>query len=849
MDKKVISFFRRSISTVVVICVAVFILLTLFMSHRTEQTVEEISNIYMSEMNQQIQQKFRSIIRLRLEQVEGIIKRNPLDTEKNNQQLLEELQVSGEIRNFTFLGLYGENGDLEIVYGDEVKISDTDEDIQTSLNESEDLVTYGQNDQGEKILLIGKKAAYEMKSGNISKAIIAGISMEYLNQALFLEENDAVVYSHIIDKNGNFVIRNSDAFRESYFERIMEQYDEFDGKKTDDYVRELKNAMDKEEMYTSLVSIDGHQRKIYCSPLYLSSSWYLITVMPSEVLGDSITELDTMRVIIMIGSGAVILFTMSVIFVLYYRLSQKQLRELEKAKEEADHANRAKSEFLSSMSHDIRTPMNAIIGMTEIAQRNIEDPVRVEECLRKVRLSSKQLLGLINDVLDMSKIESGKMPLNIAPMSLRDAMDDIVNIMQSQVKEKKQYFDIFIKKIVCEDVFCDDLRLNQVLLNFLSNAVKYTPEEGRIDVHMYQEESPKGEDFVRTHFRVIDNGIGMSPQFQEKIWDNFTRADSDEVRHIMGTGLGMAITKKIIDLMGGSIELKSELGKGSDFHMILDLKKADIKEEDMKLPAWNVLVVDDNEELCTSAVSNLEELGVHVEWTLDGRKAIQMIEESHNKKNDYHFVLIDWKMPGMDGIQTIHEIRNRVGQDIPVFLISAYDYSDLEQEISAELIEGFISKPLFKSTLYYRLIQYADGYTMEGEKKEDQEADFSGKRVLLAEDMEINWEVASAILSITGMELEWAVNGKECLEKFQSSEVGYYDAILMDIRMPVMNGYDATMAIRKLDRKDNNLPIIAMTADAFVGDIQKCMECGMNAHIQKPIDLKECISVLQKYLG
>lgn len=849
MDKKVISFFRRSISTVVVICVAVFILLTLFMSHRTEQTVEEISNIYMSEMNQQIQQKFRSIIRLRLEQVEGIIKRSPLDTEKNNQQLLEELQVSGEIRNFTFLGLYGENGDLEIVYGDEVKISDTDEDIQTSLNESEDLVTYGQNDQGEKILLIGKKAAYEMKSGNISKAIIAGISMEYLNQALFLEENDAVVYSHIIDKNGNFVIRNSDAFRESYFERIMEQYDEFDGKKTDDYVRELKNAMDKEEMYTSLVSIDGHQRKIYCSPLYLSSSWYLITVMPSEVLGDSITELDTMRVIIMIGSGAVILFTMSVIFVLYYRLSQKQLRELEKAKEEADHANRAKSEFLSSMSHDIRTPMNAIIGMTEIAQRNIEDPVRVEECLRKVRLSSKQLLGLINDVLDMSKIESGKMPLNIAPMSLRDAMDDIVNIMQSQVKEKKQYFDIFIKKIVCEDVFCDDLRLNQVLLNFLSNAVKYTPEEGRIDVHMYQEESPKGEDFVRTHFRVIDNGIGMSPQFQEKIWDNFTRADSDEVRHIMGTGLGMAITKKIIDLMGGSIELKSELGKGSDFHMILDLKRSDVKEEDMKLPAWNVLVVDDNEELCTSAVSNLEELGVHVEWTLDGRKAIQMIEESHNKKNDYHFVLIDWKMPGMDGIQTIHEIRNRVGQDIPVFLISAYDYSDLEQEISAELIEGFISKPLFKSTLYYRLIQYADGYTMEGEKKEDQEADFSGKRVLLAEDMEINWEVASAILSITGMELEWAVNGKECLEKFQSSEVGYYDAILMDIRMPVMNGYDATMAIRKLDRKDNNLPIIAMTADAFAGDIQKCMECGMNAHIQKPIDLKECIRVLQKYLG
>jgi len=216
-----------------------------------------------------------------------------------------------------------------------------------------------------------------------------------------------------------------------------------------------------------------------------------------------------------------------------------------------------------------------------------------------------------------------------------------------------------------------------------------------------------------------------------------------------------------------------------------------------------------------------------------------MIEESHNKKNDYHFVLIDWKMPGMDGIQTIHEIRNRVGQDIPVFLISAYDYSDLEQEISAELIEGFISKPLFKSTLYYRLIQYADGYKMEGEKKEDQEADFSGKRVLLAEDMEINWEVASAILSITGMELEWAVNGKECLEKFQSSEVGYYDAILIDIRMPVMNGYDATRAIRQLELSDaRKIPIIAMTANAFAEDEKEALDAGMDVHMAKPIDIE-----------
>lgn len=848
MDKKVIKFFRHSIISVIIICVAVFFWLTMFMSYRTEQTVEDISNIYMSEMNQQIQQKFRSIIRLRLEQVEGIIKRSPANTLEENPQLLEELQVSGEIRNFTFLGFYGADGGLEIIYGEDVKISDSNEDIVQSLHKNGNLVAYGQNNDGEKVLLLGKAASYTMANGDKSEALIAGISMEYLNQALFLEENEGVAYSHIIDKNGNFVIRNSDAFRESYFERISEQYEGIKGKSSDDYVKELKAAMETEDTYSTLVSVDGHQRRIYCSPLSVSSSWYLITIMSAEVLGESITKLDTMRVIIMIGSGSVILLTMSIIFLLYYRLSQKQLLELAKAKEMADRASMAKSEFLSSMSHDIRTPMNAIIGMTEIAQRNIKDSMRVEECLRKVRLSSKQLLGLINDVLDMSKIESGKMTLSIAPMSLRDTMDDIVNIMQPQVKAKKQYFDVFIKRILSEDVCCDDLRLNQALLNLLSNAIKYTPEEGRIDIYMNQEESPKGDEYVRTHFCVKDTGIGMSPEFQKRIWDNFSREDSEEVRHIMGTGLGMAITKSIIDLMGGTIELTSELGKGSSFHVTLDLKKSDIREEDMKLPAWNILVVDDNEELCVSAVSNLEELGVHVEWTLDGQKAIQMVEDRHKRKDDYHFVLIDWKMPGIDGIETIREIRNRVQSDIPVFLISAYDVSDLDQEISQTSIEGFISKPLFKSTLYHRLIQYADGYTMEGEKKETEEADFSDKKVLLAEDIEINWEVASAILSITGLEMDWAVNGKDCLKKFTDSEIGHYDAILMDIRMPELDGYDTTIEIRKLDRADKNLPIIAMTADAFSGDVQKCLDCGMNDHIQKPIDIKECIRVLQKYL-
>lgn len=301
--------------------------------------------------------------------------------------------------------------------------------------------------------------------------------------------------------------------------------------------------------------------------------------------------------------------------------------------------------------------------------------------------------------------------------------------------------------------------------------------------------------------------------------------------------------------MGGTIELQSEEDKGSTFHMTLDFKKALVSQEEMKLPPWNILVVDDNEALCASAVSNLEELGVHVEWALNGLDAVRMVEERYMKNENYQFVLIDWKMPGMNGLETVHEIRSRVGKEIPVFLISAYDCDDIEDQISASSVEGFISKPLFKSTLYQRLIQYVDGEQDGNEQKESEEDDFTGKRALMAEDMEINWEVAHEILSITGMEMDWAENGKICLEMFQNSEIGYYDVILMDIRMPVMNGYDTTKAIRALSRPDKDLPIIAMTADAFSGDVQKCMDCGMNEHLQKPIDLKECMRVLQKYLG
>ena len=846
-DKKIMKFIRNGLIVVIAVCLLVFFGLTTLMAYETQQTVAEISEVYMEEMNVQLQQKFSSIIRLRLQQVSGIIATNPPERSRYGESLLKDMTERSMVRNFSYLGFLTQEGELIDICGEKVEFKDNG-NVLMSLADNGEFVSKGLNQNNKKVLLLGKEAGYELNDGRRSIALVAGISMDYLNEVLFLDTEDEQVYSHIIDQQGNFVIRNGGVYQENYFERMNDEYGSIKKNKIAVHIDGLRESMHTGQEYSMQVWTAQEKRTIYCSPLSENSFWYLVTIMPEGRIDASIKRLDFVRMAIMISSMMIILVTMGIIFLKYYTYSKQQIEELKKAQQEAVQANVAKSAFLANMSHEIRTPMNAIVGMTEIALKNIQSVDRVEDCLHKVKLSSKHLLGLINDVLDMSKIESGKMTLNIEVMSLREVMDDIVNIIQPQVKEKSQHFDIYIDKIVWEEIYSDSVRLNQVLLNLLSNAVKFTPEDGRIDIHVAQEPSPKGEEYIRTSFVVADTGIGMTEEFQRKIWDTFTREQSEQVNHITGTGLGMAITRSIVDLMGGTIDLESEKGKGSRFTITLDLKKAEQTGEEMRLPEWKILVVDDNEQLCLTAADNLEELGVHAEWTQDASHAVDLIEECYHKKEDYDFVLIDWRMPDMDGLQTISEIRRRVGKRIPLFLISAYDWSDIENDIESLDIEGFISKPLFKSTLFTRLKQYVEGFEGQADSSEGQEIDFNGKKILLAEDIDLNWEIANEILSATGMELERACNGKECLEMFEESQIGYYDAILMDIRMPVMNGYEATEAIRKLERKDSNLPIIAMTADAFSDDAQKCLQTGMNAHIPKPLDIKQCMTVLQKFL-
>ncbi len=845
MKDKTTRFLTASLVVVIALCIGVFSHLAATMSEKNANTISQVGTIYMASMSEKISEQFETIMKLRLSQLEGILKTDPPGELTYGEALLQELQEDGIVRGFEYLALYSEDGVFEMIYGDPIEMVNT-APFLNSLGNGEQKISVALTADGEKVLVLGVPAAYPMSDGQNSLALVAGLPVSYITETLSLDKEGAVVYSHIIRRDGSFVIRSADAYRNNYFTRIREIFEELNGKNAEQYVTELQTAMANNEDYTSVLLIGEERRHLYCTPLP-NTEWYLVTVMPYGILDETVSQLSADWKVTVFGSCTVILLALLIVFALYYRLTRQQIAELNLARKKAVQASVAKSEFLSNMSHDIRTPMNAIVGMTAIASANIHNTKQVQDCLKKITLSSKHLLGLINDVLDMSKIESGKLTLNVEQISLREIVESIVNIVQPQVKAKHQHFDVFITNIETENVYCDSVRLNQVLLNFLSNAIKFTPEGGTIHVALQQEPSPLGDDYVRTHFWVKDNGIGMSEEFQQRIFEAFVREDTSRVQKTEGTGLGMAITKYIVDAMGGTIELQSEPNVGSQFHVILDLERVVVQEEEMILPDWNMLVVDDDEQLCQTAVTSLQEIGVNAEWALSGERAICMVEERHQKQEDYHIILLDWQMPDMDGIATAREIRKRMGDEIPILLISAYDWSDIEAEARAAGVNGFIAKPLFKSTLFHSLRPYSQE-AGAGESSTEKIVTFAGNRILLAEDNDLNWEIANELLSDLGLELEWAENGKICVEKFAQSPVGYYAAILMDIRMPVMTGYEAADAVRALDRPDSQLPIIAMTADAFSEDIQRCLEHGMNAHVAKPIDVGAISRLLEKYL-
>lgn len=816
-----------------------------YMSDKSHEAFHKIGNIYMSEISEQISEHFESVIKLRFSQVNGLVSVVSADN-FDKEELYEELTNRAIVGDFDYLALCSDDGTFETIYGESIQPLNPEPFVEALAN-GEQRVAVGVDSAGNEVVLFGVDAHYPMSNGNECTGLIAAVPLEYITDFLSLDDNNQMLFFCIVRNDGSFVINNTLFELKDYSEKLPEMltastYDSASKYSASDFFDALKTN----QSYTSIIKFDGEEQKIHSIPLS-NSEWNLVSIMPYNQLNDVLETLNAQRTKFTIFSCMSALIIMILIFIQYFRINNQQMKELEKSRHEATEANKAKSEFLANMSHDIRTPMNAIVGMTAIAASHVDDAEQVKGYLRKIALSSKQLLGLINDVLDMSKIESGKMTVISENTSLIDLFDGIVSIVQTQINIKKQNFDVHLDNVTTENVWCDGVRLNQVLLNILSNATKYTPEEGTIQLSLYERESPKGEKYSRIHITVKDNGIGMSPEFLEKIYESYTRADGSRIQKIEGTGLGMTITKYIVDAMEGTIDVKSELGKGTEFNLTFDFEKAPSTNIDMVLPAWNMLVVDDDEFLCKSTIETLKTFGINAEWTLSGEKAIELAIRQHKKGEDYQIILLDWKLPGMNGIQVAKHLREYLGEEVPILLISAYDWSDFETEAREAGINGFISKPLFRSTLFYTLRKYMEVEETQPQTQE-QNIDLSGRRILLAEDNELNWEIANELLSECGLELDWAEDGKICLEKFENSPKGYYDAILMDIRMPHMTGYEATEAIRKSNHQDAlTIPIIAMSADAFSEDVKHCLECGMNAHIAKPIDIIKLTRLLKKY--
>ncbi len=594
---------------------------------------------------------------------------------------------------------------------------------------------------------------------------------------------------------------------------------------------------------------------LYYTPAGINN--WVIAVSVSEE--DAFKNLYEIRQVLLIVA-AFIVFTVC-LYYLWVRKNAKETLEravekavLEEKLQKAEAAERAKTMFLSNMSHDIRTPMNAIIGFTTLAQTNVGNQEKVKEYLGKILSSSNHLLSLINDILDMSRIESGRLNIEEKECSISDIFRDMRNIIQTQMQVKQLDFFMDTMDVVDENIYCDKLHVNQILLNLLSNAIKFTPAGGSVSLTVRQlTDAPKGYGFYE--IRVKDTGIGMSPEFAKHIFEPFEREQNTTVSGIQGTGLGMAITKSIVDAMGGSIEVQSEQGKGSEFIIRLDFRLQQTEgriEVIHELEGLRALVVDDSFSTCDSVTKMLIQIGMRAEWTMHGKEAILRANQAVEIGDEYHAYIIDWVLPDLNGVEVARQLRSIVGEKVPIIVLTAYDWSAIEAEAREAGVTAFCNKPIFLSELRDTLVEaISDVHAAQNEEiLPSTEAELKGKRLLLVEDNELNREIAQELLRESGFEVETAEDGTVAVEMVKHSEPGYYALVLMDVQMPVMNGYEATRAIRALgNKKLANIPVVAMTANAFDEDRKMALESGMNAHVAKPIDVKKLFEVLNRLLS
>ncbi len=635
----------------------------------------------------------------------------------------------------------------------------------------------------------------------------------------------------MIDADGDYIIKGY-SFKNSSFFEFYKSYNSTNPESSAELFDRITSSTGSARIHNS----HSQECILAFTPVQATAGWTLLSLVPAV---DLIVDTENWLLIGVVSAGLLVLFIWDLFYMLYFN------KRLQITAREAESANKAKTDFLSTMSHDIRTPMNAIIGLTTIAEKNLGDVESTRESLRKISLASNHLLTLINDILDISKVESGKLKLNPLTFSIVETVENLVTISQPMIKEKNIEFSFHINQMEKEYLYTDQLRLNQIYINILSNAVKYTMPGGSVSVDMREDKSGiPGR--IRLTYVVADTGIGMSPEFMETMYQPFSRQIDSRVNSIQGTGLGLAITKQMVELLGGTIECRSEQGRGTTFTVVLDIPEAERQREDMRLESIDVLVVDDDETMLQTAAGTLESLGASAQQAKSGLEALGMIESRHSSGQDFDVVIVDWKMPEIDGIETIRRIRSEIDADIPILLISAYDWSDIEDKAKAAGVNGFVSKPLFRSTLYDKISDLI-GREPGSTEPEDDYSDLQGMHILVAEDNDINWEIISALLAMFGITTDRAEDGQACVDIMSTAAEGSYDLIFMDVQMPRMNGLDATRTIRSSENPwVSSIPIVAMTADAFSENVTECLNAGMNGHIAKPIDIKLVIREIRR---
>ena len=669
-------------------------------------------------------------------------------------------------------------------------------------------------------------------SQTTQKAILMRvIPVEVLSSKwVFPSEKYSDAQISIIDREGNYIIKGK-SFKNSNFFEFYKSYNQINKEELEN----LESRIHETGMFT-MANSKSEDCLIVHVPVNTSFDWTILTYIPMTDINKN--DIDWLLIIV-VSISLIILLVFDLMVIMRYN------RNLSAAALAADAANKAKTDFLSTMSHDIRTPMNAIIGLTTIAEKNVNDSQSVSENLHKIKLASNHLLTLINDILDISKVERGNITLSPVTFSIVDSAENLVNISQPTVRQKNIDFRFRSKNIKYEYLYADQLRINQIFINILSNALKYTPANKQVYVDLNELPSQK-KGFIKLEYKVADTGIGMPESFMQVMYEPFIRQTDSRINTIQGTGLGLAITKKMVDMMGGKIECQSTEGVGTTFTITLDVEISSKEQTEQKLPPLEVLIIDDDEVLLETACDTLTALGTNPEVAESGETALTRLLAKKQAGKAYDVIILDWKMPDTNGVELTKKIREIAGNDISILLVSAYDWTQIEEDAKHAGVNGFISKPLFRSSLFKKISEVL-GLEQNAASQEENNSDLKDMNILVAEDMDVNWEIISTLLGMYGINSRRAENGKVAVEMLKNIQPAEYDVVFMDIQMPEMNGLEATRLIRKLENPyAAGIPIIAMTADAFSENVAECLEAGMNGHIAKPIDINNVIKELKK---